>query len=535
MNVETGLLLVVDDNEMNRDLLARRLERQGHRIVTAENGREALNLMKAQQFDLVLLDIMMPVMNGFEVLGYVKSDPELRHTPVIVISAAEDMENVIKCIELGAEDYLTKPYNAPLLKARIGACLEKKYLHDKQQAFLTELAVMQQIDRELNATLDVRRAMEIALDWALRQSGDEAGVMGVLKDGRFHLMAAHGYSYELSDTDENSFVPAEIPAVQAVLDSGELEIVHNTNGAGILARTRSQLAVPIRRESAVLAILLLENTKPKQWNEQITNFLNRLTNHAAIAIANAQLYETVQSANNAKTEFVSFVSHELKIPMTSIKGYADLLLSANFGGVNDVQANFLKTIRSNVDRMARLVSDLTDISRIEAGHLHLETRALSLKDVVEEVMQSTQAQIAEKEQSLVLEIPSDLPPIWGDRTRLIQILTNLVSNAYKYTPEKGRITVRAEVINSLNGHQEMHPMMHVSVEDTGLGIKEEDQASIFSKFFRANDEQAQRAPGTGLGLNITKNLVEMHDGRIWFESKFREGTTFHFVIPVAAR
>jgi signal transduction histidine kinase len=183
--------------------------------------------------------------------------------------------------------------------------------------------------------------------------------------------------------------------------------------------------------------------------------------------------------------------------------------------------------------MTRLVSDLTDISRIESGHLNLQTRALGLPAIVDEVVRSTQAQIEEREQKLTLDIPTNLPEVWGDRTRLIQILTNLVSNAYKYTPANGLITIRAEAMNDQNGKQEMQPMVHISVADTGLGIKDEDQKAIFTKFFRANDDLALKAPGTGLGLNITKNLVEMHDGRIWFESKYREGTTFHIVIPAA--
>jgi signal transduction histidine kinase len=219
--------------------------------------------------------------------------------------------------------------------------------------------------------------------------------------------------------------------------------------------------------------------------------------------------------------------------MTSIRGYADLLLSGNFGPINEAQTSFLHTIRNNVNRMAHLVSDLTDVSRIEAGHLHLETKALLFSDVVEEVVQSTRAEIEAKRQTLTLDMASELPPVWGDRTRLVQILTNLLSNAYKYTPENGHITIQAEAIQDHGNNHEMQPMVHVAVTDTGLGIKEEDQAAIFSKFFRASDEEALQAPGTGLGLNITKNLVEMHDGRIWFESKYREGTTFHFVIPAA--
>ncbi|MBE9182567.1 response regulator [Oculatella sp. LEGE 06141] len=139
MNLEQGLVLVVDDNEMNRDLLSRRLKRQGHDITIAEDGKQALEKMRSQQFDLVLLDIMMPEMNGYQVLEYLKADAALRHIPVIMISALDDIESVVRCIELGAEDYLFKPFNPTILKARISACLEKKRLRDQEQAYLKQL------------------------------------------------------------------------------------------------------------------------------------------------------------------------------------------------------------------------------------------------------------------------------------------------------------------------------------------------------------------------------------------------------------
>lgn len=140
---DQGVILIVDDNEMNRDLLSRRLQRQGHTILMAENGREALEQLQLQSFDLVLLDVMMPEMNGYQVLETLKSDPTLRHIPVIMISALDDMDSVVRCIELGAEDYLFKPFNQVLLKARIGACLEKKRLRDQEQAFLKQLQAEQ--------------------------------------------------------------------------------------------------------------------------------------------------------------------------------------------------------------------------------------------------------------------------------------------------------------------------------------------------------------------------------------------------------
>jgi adenylate cyclase len=149
MTPEQGVLLVVDDNEMNRDLLSRRLQRQGHTIVTANNGREAIDQMRSQPFDLVLLDVMMPEMNGYETLERLKQDPDLRHIPVIMISALDDIESVVRCIELGAEDYLFKPFNPTLLKARIGACLEKKRLRDQEQSYLKLIQAEQEKSERL--------------------------------------------------------------------------------------------------------------------------------------------------------------------------------------------------------------------------------------------------------------------------------------------------------------------------------------------------------------------------------------------------
>jgi signal transduction histidine kinase len=525
-------LLAVDDNDINREMLARRLEHVGHIVYEAENGRIALEKLAVHCIDIILLDIMMPEFGGFELLTQLKEDPDLKHIPVIILSAADEINNFVRGIEMGAEDYLSKPFNLPLLNARINASLGRKRLYDQEQRRLQEIATLQQIDAELNATLEMRRVMEITLNWALRQVGGEAGVMGTLNEDRLHVLTSQGYTYEIYD-DSPFVLLDQLPAVQQALNDEALAYEPETAGAGLLARTQSQVVLPVYRETAVIALLMLESTQPNQWQPEQLEFLQRLGNHAAIAVANAHLVEAMRVANEAKSEFVSFVSHELKIPMTSIKGYADLLLSGNFGPINEAQTSFLGTIRNNVNRMNRLVSDLTDISRLESGQLHLETQPIQLVDVVAEVATSTRAQIEAKQQTLLLTVPDNLPDVWADRVRLAQILTNLVSNAYKYTPENGRITICAEEMNSVNEDAEVQPMVHVSVADTGLGIKDDEQKAIFNKFFRGSDDAALQSPGTGLGLNITKNLVELHDGRIWFESKYREGTTFHFIIPVA--
>ncbi len=230
------------------------------------------------------------------------------------------------------------------------------------------------------------------------------------------------------------------------------------------------------------------------------------------------------AANRSKSDFVSFVSHELKLPMTSIKGYSDLLLSGMTGPLNENQTNFLTTIRNNVNRMSALVSDLSDSSRIESGRLRLEGRAVPIWDVIDEVVTILRTQITQKEQTITVAIPDQLPKAWVDRHRLAQILTNLLNNANQYTPAGGVITVRATRAEN---------MIQIEVEDNGAGIAPEDQQKIFSKFFRSTDDKVREVPGNGLSLSVTKHLVELQGGRIWCKSEFRKGTSIFFTVPVA--
>ncbi len=302
---------------------------------------------------------------------------------------------------------------------------------------------------------------------------------------------------------------------------------------GFLTGVRSQAILPIRREGATNGLILLESTEETSVNDEALNFLLRLLDHASIAIANAQLYAAVQAANVAKSEFVSFVAHELKNPMTSIKGYTELLAVGAVGPITEPQANFLATIRTNIDRMNTLVSDLNDLSKIEAGRMRLDFKATPVPDLVEEVLRSLRKQIEEKEQVLHVDLPEDLPQLWCDRSRVVQVLINLVSNAYKYTDRGGEIFVGAERCANQWDPEGAAEVVHLWVRDSGIGISPEDQTKIFQKFFRSEDPKTREAPGTGLGLNITRSLVEMQGGRIWFESEFRKGTTFHFTVPIA--
>jgi len=402
-------------------------------------------------------------------------------------------------------------------------------------ARVEELSVMQRIDRELNASLEIERALRITLEWSMRQSDAEAGLIGILEEDGVRLMAQRGFG-EVLGSFAGGYIPLDHPALAAPIASGQAQ--RNTfgvDGAGgcFLNGTRSQLVIPIRREAKVIGVFVLESAAPDRFAEQAQSFLSRLSDHAAIAISNAQLYAEVQAANNAKSEFVSFVAHELKNPMTSIKGYTELLAAGAVGPINEMQSNFLTTIKSNVERMSTLVSDLNDNSKIEAGKLRLEFRPVAVPDLVDEVIRSTRRQVEEKKQTIRVDLPANLPKVWADHTRAAQVLTNLVSNAHKYTPAGGEVIIAAERAANEWDPQGASEVVHLWVKDNGIGISPEDQPKIFQKFFRSDDSKAREAPGTGLGLNITRSLVEMQGGKIWFESQFRAGTSFHVTIPVS--
>jgi signal transduction histidine kinase len=295
-------------------------------------------------------------------------------------------------------------------------------------------------------------------------------------------------------------------------------------------RTRSVLVVPVTREEKVIGVIDLESTVPDYFTSDDVAFIKLLVSPAAIAIQNAQLYEQVKEANQAKTEFMDIAAHDLKLPMTNIKGYSKLLQMGAGGTLTDKQKDFLGVISNNVDRMDRLVKDLLDISRIEAGRIRLQIENVQMRDVINEVIESAQNQIQSKNLNLKLDVDDDLPGLRADYSRMVQIMTNLVSNAYKYTPDGGSITVTAKPCNNgtLQG-------IAVTVEDTGYGIAPEDQAKLFTKFFRASDQNIRDEPGTGLGLSITKTMIETHGGELTFESELGKGTSFTFIVPLVSK
>ena len=225
-----------------------------------------------------------------------------------------------------------------------------------------------------------------------------------------------------------------------------------------------------------------------------------------------------------KNEFVSTVSHELRTPLTSIKGYVDLILDGDAGDINEIQEEFLGIVKENSDRLVDMINDMLDISRIESGRIRLKVEPVNLADSIEGAVDSFRAVLNQTGRTIKTRVPESLPVVAVDRDRVGQVLINLISNALKYSPEGGDVTITAKHTDG---------SVQVSVSDKGMGISREDQKKLFTKFYRVDTAMTREIGGTGLGLSITKSIIELLGGRVSVRSKLGEGSTFSFTVPVA--
>jgi signal transduction histidine kinase len=238
-----------------------------------------------------------------------------------------------------------------------------------------------------------------------------------------------------------------------------------------------------------------------------------------LVIANEKLKEL----DKLKSRFLSNVSHELRTPLTAIDGLAANMMDGITGQLNDKQLEYLTDIRASTDRLARLIEDLLDLSTIEKGRVGLKPETLSIEDLIREVASSLRPVVGEK--LIQIQVGSVDPGLtaWADRDRIAQVLTNLIANAMKFTPVQGQVVISAHRSSSL--------WAEVSIADTGSGIPLEEQEKIFDEFYQISRPGREKSQGVGLGLAISKDLVEMHGGKIWVESEISRGSTFHFTVP----
>jgi signal transduction histidine kinase len=389
---------------------------------------------------------------------------------------------------------------------------------------VAELETLTQIDQALNASLDIERVLEITRRWAIEGARSQDGIVWLFPEAGTEFNTGSGPAATVS---ADYLPPSSMPLPEG-LSHEHLNplLVKAFSMLEPKLQPRSGdhpavLVVPVRHAGRALGGILV--WRQKSFGGQETQFLLRLASRAAPAVINARLYQVVQQASLDKSKFISIISHELRTPMTSIKGYTDLIRQGAVGSLNTQQLEFLDIVRGNVERMAALVADLLDVSRIETGRLNLDFKQVTIPEYVDEALQSLRPRLDEKSQKLDVVLSPELPKVNTDPNRLVQVLNNLISNASKYTPEGGKISVMATAQGD---------SVRLEVSDNGIGISTQDQAHLFTQFFRSEDPAVREEQGWGLGLDVTRRLVGLMGGQIGFRSELGKGSVFWFTLPV---
>jgi len=408
---------------------------------------------------------------------------------------------------------------------------------------VAELEILESIDSQLNRTLDIGEVARITVEAAMDNTNAQAGALGIVTGTPAYLqiVALKGYEEEDYPAGADGLQwSLERGVLQRVMRSRQADIVYDTNidpdYETALRGSISQITVPMMSADEINAILILETNEAPPFNLGQWAFSQRLAEHASIAIANAQLYAELTRANESKSEFMGFAAHELKNPLTSIKGYSELMTKGIGNIGKEQQLAFWEIIGSNANRMQTIIDDLRDFARLEAGQLNVDLAPMDLRPVINESVRSLQKQFDEKHQKVHIDMPEPSPMILADSIRLTQVIVNILSNASKYSDTDKNIYISAEVKERFKNKrgQNLGTVLHVAIKDEGFGMSDADLARLFNeKYFRSENPVAHAQPGTGLGMMITYSIMQLHKGDIWVESELEVGSTFNFVIPLA--
>ena len=404
-----------------------------------------------------------------------------------------------------------------------------------------ELRALGEVSQAVNSTVDLEIVLTTIVAKATQLSSTEAGAIYVFDDANqeFRLRATYGLDEtivaELRDSHirigdtaiseaVEGRVPIQIPDLQAD-PSATLDVI-------VRAGFRALLIVPLLSPNAIVGALVVRRKQPGEFPKSAVELLQTFAAQSVLAIQNARLFSEIEdksrqlaAASQHKSQFLANMSHELRTPLNAILGYNQLMLNNIYGETSGKMRTVLARVQSNGKHLLKLINDVLDLSKIEAGQLTLSLTDYSIKQVVQNVSAAVEPLVNEKKLGFKSEVASELPPGRGDERRLTQVLFNLVANAIKFT-EVGEVIIKVSAANSA---------FIVSVRDTGPGIDSADQGRIFEEFQQADSSITKKTGGTGLGLSIARHIIEMHGGRIWVESSLGKGATFSFTVPVRAQ
>ena len=562
-------ILIVDDNATNLGVIVDYLAGYGFQIMVARNGKMALKRAKFAPPDLILLDVRMPGIDGFETCRLLKADRRTKDIPVIFMTALTSTEDKVQGFAVGAVDYVTKPIQHEEVLARITTHLTLRDLQKQLQQANQELEsannrleqrvadrtyrlqVMAQLSRQLNQIGDLDYLITTLVQ-GLQNSFAYYHVQVYLvePESRAHALRAGrhagqdlilarasqeiGHKFELYRLSKEQGIVGEVAKTNHYFLSNNVTECVTFVPNPLLPHTKSELALPLRLGDELIGVLDIHSEQLNYFTSKDVSMLQSIADGVAIAINNTRLLSereaTItkwQELDRAKSQFLGVVSHELRTPMNAILGFSEMLLEGVFGELPQPVQKRVKAILTRGEHMVELINNLLDLTQMEAGHLAVHLAPITdIREVIDEVIVTLKTQVGKKAIEIMIDLPADLPDVYADKKRLHQILLNLGSNAIKFTL-KGKVTIQVRV--------DEPDKMRFSVIDTGVGIPGHMQALIFDAFKMVDMSNTRKQGGLGLGLAICKQLVHMQQGEIGLKSKEGVGSEFYFTIPLAVQ
>lgn len=542
---DAATILVVDDQPDNLYVLRRLLRAQGYAVLEAGSGSVALRTASEARPDLILLDVMMPEMDGFEVVQQLREDFTTRGIPVVLLTAnAPDERLKIQGLNLGADEYLTQPINNNELLARVEALLRTKRAQDELLARNAQLSALLDIVQASTSTLELAEVGRRLIGRTLSALAIEAGGIWLRDGDALVCLAQRGYSAEVAE--ERTRVPLADNHVGRIAMErqqpifGPTKELYGTNSAQA-RETRTAVVLPLLHRGEAHGVLQLGTTADRTFEGEHLAFLGAIANAAAVAVQNARLFEEsqrqrqqLQELDLEKDEFISVIAHELKNPLASIKGYAGLLQRrAKKDGAAPGSFKGLDVIEQQANRMNLLLDQLRDVSLIGMDRFEIEPAPLDLADLTQRVALDMQA--TTNAHRLLLDVRDGGGRLLADADefRMAQVLGNLISNAIKYSPDGGNIEICVAVAAAppCSLDTPAQRSVTVTVKDSGIGIPADVQERLFQRFFRAPNAKG-RVSGMGLGLYITREIIQRHGGCMWLESEEGNGSLFGIALPL---
>ncbi len=406
---------------------------------------------------------------------------------------------------------------------------------------VVQTEALREVGEVVSSSLDLDEVLQTIVTNAVRLTGTDGGsIMEYVEEDRsFSVRATYGSSEQLIERLRAITIARDSTLVgRAALDGRPLEVADLAAGRRdphlqILYEDgwRSVLAVPMLRLDQMVGALVIRRRTPGSFDAGTFELLQTFASQSALAIHNARMYRELETssaelevASRHKSEFLASMSHELRTPLNAVIGFSEVLLDQMFGDVNARQAEYLRDIWSSGRHLLELLNDILDLSKVEAGQMHLEHTRFLVADAVAKAVALVRERAQQHRIQLVVSVASEVGTIEADELRFRQVLLNLLSNAVKFTPDGGEV----RVLVSRSGED-----LLVTVTDTGVGVPPEDRERIFETFQQGR-RGAPKEEGTGLGLSLTRRMVELFGGRLWMESVVDVGSTFGFAIPVQA-